>query len=150
MLIKNPNAVLILVSEVYALFSPNSHSLWEWTTRAKWSLSKMRLSFCNVVSRVTLLNLVYAAFSTLSVAMTFPFNNLAFRLPKVATPVIFLPKLEIAKKHKTGVINDPLGQATVPAGSEDLYVPTYERTCVNIVITTGLDCGLPRGSTRQV
>ena len=56
------------------------------------------------------------------------------------------------KKNKTGVINDPLGQPKVPAGSDILFDiavlgRTYgQTTCVNIVITTGLDCGRPRGS----
>ena len=64
--------------------------------------------------------------------------------------------------YKTGVINDPLGQPTVPAGSEcrwilkfcagRTYIRTYGQTdgrttCVKIVITTGRDCGRPRGST---
>ena len=58
--------------------------------------------------------------------------------------------------NKTGVINDPLGQPTVPAGSNccwilkfcvgRTYVRTDGRTCVKIVITTGWDCGRPRGS----
>ena len=48
------------------------------------------------------------------------------------------------KGNKTGVINDPLGQPTVPAGSDCRLIlkfwdgRTYRRTlCVNIVITTG-------------
>ena len=64
--------------------------------------------------------------------------------------------------YKTGVINDPLSQPTVPAGSLDLFcfgrfwkvgtnVRTYRQTdvrttCVNIVITSGRDCGRLSGS----
>ena len=49
-------------------------------------------------------------------------------------------------KYKTGVINDPLGQPTVQAGSDFHLILQYVlgrtngRTCVNIVITTGRDC----------
>ena len=57
--------------------------------------------------------------------------------------------------NKTGVINDPLGQPTVPAGSDCRLIlkfwdgRTDRRTlCVKIVITTGRDCGRPRGSKR--
>ena len=53
-------------------------------------------------------------------------------------------------EHKTGVINEPLGQPTVPAGSDCrliLKFGTDGRTlCVKIVITTGRDCGRSRGS----
>ena len=48
-------------------------------------------------------------------------------------------------KYKTGVINDPLGQPTVPACR--LIFEVLGRTlCVKIVIITGRDCGRPRGS----
>ena len=54
---------------------------------------------------------------------------------------------------KTGVINDPLGQPTVPAGSDSRLIlkfwdgRTEGRTlCVNIVITTSRNYGRPRGS----
>ena len=56
--------------------------------------------------------------------------------------------------YKTGVINDPLGQPTVPAGSDcrlilkfwEVRIRTDGRTlCVKIVITTGQDYGWPRG-----
>ena len=65
------------------------------------------------------------------------------------------------KRDKTGVINDPLGQPTVPAGSdfrstlkfcdgrteEQAGVCMDGRTApVKIVINTGRDCGRPRGS----
>ena len=66
------------------------------------------------------------------------------------------------KRVKREVINDPLGQPTVP-GSEDqfcfgrfwkvkrTYRRTYGRTeWVNIVITTGQDCGRPRGSKEGI
>ena len=57
-------------------------------------------------------------------------------------------------KYKTGVINDPLGQPTVPAGRDCRLILKFRdgrtdwRTlCVKIVITTGRrDCGRPRGS----
>ena len=59
---------------------------------------------------------------------------------------------EKKNKNKTGVINDPLGQPTIPAGSYfrlTLKFGTDGRTtCAKIVITTGRDCGRPRGSTR--
>ena len=55
--------------------------------------------------------------------------------------------------NKTGVINDPLGQPTDPAGSDfHLILKFWDgrkdgwTTCVKIVITTGKDCGRPRGS----
>ena len=58
--------------------------------------------------------------------------------------------------NKTGVINDPLGQPTVPGRqwlSLDFEVlcrtdgrTDGRTTCVKIVITTGWDCGRPRGS----
>ena len=58
--------------------------------------------------------------------------------------------------HKTGVINDPLGQPIVPAGSDCRWFlkfcagrPDGRTTCVKIVITTGRDCGRPRGSTDE-
>ena len=73
------------------------------------------------------------------------------------------------KFYKTCVINDPLGQPTFPSGSDCRWIlkfcagRTYRRTdgqtdvrtdwrttCVKIVITTGRDCGRPRGSTRHV
>ena len=47
---------------------------------------------------------------------------------------------------KTGVINDPLSQPTVAAGSDFLIETDGLTTCVKIVITTGRDCGRPRGS----
>ena len=57
--------------------------------------------------------------------------------------------------NKTGVINDPLGQPTVPAGSDcRLILKFWEgrtdgRTLhVKIVITTSRDCGRPRGSIK--
>ena len=46
-----------------------------------------------------------------------------------------------AYQNKTGVINDPLGQPTIPAGSDCRLIlgRTDVRTlCVKIVITTGL------------
>ena len=55
-------------------------------------------------------------------------------------------------KGRTGVINDPLGQPTVSVGSDcRLILKFFGRTdgrtiCVKIVITTGRDCGRPRGS----
>ena len=50
------------------------------------------------------------------------------------------------KRYKTGVINDPLGQPTVLAGSDcrlflKLCQTDRSTTCVKIVITTGWDCG---------
>ena len=66
-----------------------------------------------------------------------------------------------SKKHKTGgVMNDPLGQPTVPAGSASRLIlkfsdgrtdrPTDRNTLdgqpVWKVITTGRDCDWPRGS----
>ena len=48
------------------------------------------------------------------------------------------------KDYKTGVINDPLGQPTVPADSDSRLILKFwdGRTfCVKIVITTGRDCG---------
>ena len=57
------------------------------------------------------------------------------------------------KLNKTGVINDPLGQPTVPAGSDCRFIlkfwdwrTDWRTLCVKIVITTGRDCGRPRGS----
>ena len=53
---------------------------------------------------------------------------------------------------KTGVINDPLGKPTVPAVKICFVLVDFENwmdvrtTCLNIVITTGRDCGQPRGS----
>ena len=50
---------------------------------------------------------------------------------------------------KTGVINDPLRQPTVPTGSDFRSILKFcdgWTTCVKIVITTGRDCGRPRGS----
>ena len=60
--------------------------------------------------------------------------------------------------YKAGVINDPLGQPTVPAGSDCRVILKFcdgrtdgltDTLCENmkIVITTGRDCGRPRGST---
>ena len=52
-------------------------------------------------------------------------------------------------EDKTGVINDPLGQPTVPAGSDFHLILKFwdgRTTCVKIVITTGRDCGQPSGS----
>ena len=55
--------------------------------------------------------------------------------------------------YKTGVINDPLGQPTVPAGSDCRLILKFwdgrtdgQTLCVKIVITTGRDCGRPSGS----
>ena len=50
--------------------------------------------------------------------------------------------------NKTGVINDPLGQPTVLAGSDCRLILKFwdGRTLCEIVITTGRDCGRPRGS----
>ena len=45
-------------------------------------------------------------------------------------------------QYKTGVINDPLGQPTVLAGSEG----RTDNLCEEIVFTTGRDCNRPRGS----
>ena len=53
------------------------------------------------------------------------------------------------KIDKTGVINDPLGQPTVPTGSDCRLILKFwdgRTLCVKIVITTGRDCGRPRGS----
>ena len=47
-------------------------------------------------------------------------------------------------RNKTGVINDPLGQPTVPAGSDCRLILKFwdgRILCVKIVITTGRDCG---------
>ena len=65
-------------------------SLWEWTTNAKCSLSRIRSSFSRQVSSVTFLNVLYVAFLTVSVSITFPFSTFAFKLPRLATPSIFL------------------------------------------------------------
>ena len=62
--------------------------------------------------------------------------------------------LETITIYKTGVINDPLGQPTIPAGSDCRWIwsfvpdgqPDGRTTCVKIVITTGRDCGRSRGS----
>ena len=51
--------------------------------------------------------------------------------------------------YKTGVINDPLGQPTVSAGSDCRLILKFwdgRTLCVKILITTGRDCGRPRGS----
>ena len=51
------------------------------------------------------------------------------------------------KSHKTGVINDPLGQ-TLSFASRDHYfhlkrkLRISERTCMKILITTGCDGGM--------
>ena len=54
------------------------------------------------------------------------------------------------EKNKTGVINDPLGRQWLSLDCEVLGRTdgrTDRRTlCVRIVITTGRDCGRPRGS----
>ena len=53
------------------------------------------------------------------------------------------------KYYKTGVINNPLGQPTVPAGSDCRLLLKFwdgRTLCVKIVITTGRDCGRPCGS----
>ena len=54
------------------------------------------------------------------------------------------------KQNKTGVINDPLGKPTVPAGSDCRLILKFwdgrTDTLCEIVITTGRDCGRPRGS----
>ena len=57
--------------------------------------------------------------------------------------------IDKSKHNKTGVINDPLGQPTVPAGSDCRLILKFwdgRMLCVKIVITTGRDCGRPRGS----
>ena len=66
--------------------------------------------------------------------------------------VIAAPKVE-KKQYKTGVINDPLGQPTVPAGSDCRLISKFwdgrtdgRTLCVKLVITTSRDCGRPRGS----
>ena len=49
---------------------------------------------------------------------------------------------------KTGVINDPLCQPLVPAGSNcHLILKFWDDVQMLCVITTGWDCGQPRGST---
>ena len=52
---------------------------------------------------------------------------------------------EIKAKQLTGVINYPLGQPTVLAGSDFRLILKFldGRT----VVTAGWDCGWPRGST---
>ena len=52
-------------------------------------------------------------------------------------------------EHKTGVINDPLGLPTNPLGCDCRLILKFwdgRTICVKIVITTGRDCGRPRGS----
>ena len=52
-------------------------------------------------------------------------------------------------KHKPGVINDLLGQPTIPAGSDCRLILKFwdgRTLCVKIVMTTGRDYGRPRGS----
>ena len=54
------------------------------------------------------------------------------------------------KMYKKGVINDPLGQPTVSAGNDcrltlNFWDGRTDRR-VKIVITTGRNCGRPRGS----
>ena len=59
----------------------------------------------------------------------------------------------LLKPIKLGVINDPLSHLTIPAGSDFRLLLQFwdgRTTCMNIVITTGRDCGRPRESTRQV
>ena len=57
--------------------------------------------------------------------------------------------------YKTGVINDPLGQLTVPAGSDCYLILKFGdgwtdgHVRVKIVITTGRDCGRPCGSKKN-
>ena len=65
----------------------------------------------------------------------------------------YFRNVSLQNNNKTGVINDPLGQPAVPAGSDCRLIlkfwdgRTDGRTlCVKIVITTGRDCGRPRGS----
>ena len=53
-------------------------------------------------------------------------------------------------RSKTGVINDPLGQPTVPVGSDCRLILDGRTLCVKIVITTGRDCGRPRGSSNSL
>ena len=57
--------------------------------------------------------------------------------------------------YKTVVINDPLGQPTIPAGSDCRLILKFwdgrtdgrtDTKCVKIVITIGQDCGRPHGS----
>ena len=53
------------------------------------------------------------------------------------------------KEDKTEVINDPLGQPTVLAGSDYPLMSKFwdgRTICVKIVIATGQDCGRPCGS----
>ena len=53
------------------------------------------------------------------------------------------------KVYQTGVINDLLGQPSVQAGSDCRLILKFwdgRTLCVKIVITTGRDCGRPRGS----
>ena len=68
---------------------------------------------------------------------------------KLKTRIYDLKGLEIIM-YKTGVINDPLGQPTVPAGSDcGLILKFWDgRTDIlcEIVITTGRNWGRPRGT----
>ena len=59
----------------------------------------------------------------------------------------------VKRINKTEVINDPLSQPTVPTGSDfdfdfEVFVTDGRTLCVKIVITTGHDCGRPRGSIK--
>ena len=59
-------------------------------------------------------------------------------------------KMVSNQNNKNKIINDPLGQPTVPAYSDFRFILKikYGRTtCVKIVITIGRDCGHPPGST---
>ena len=57
------------------------------------------------------------------------------------------------KKNKTGVINDPIGQLTVPAGSDCRLILKFwdgRTLCVKIVITTtGTVVGLVDQQNRE-
>ena len=64
---------------------------------------------------------------------------------------IYINNIASINNNKTGVIiNDPLGQPTVPVGSDCRLILKFwtdgRTLCVKIVITTGRDCGRPRGS----
>ena len=54
---------------------------------------------------------------------------------------------------ESGVINDPLGQPTIPSGNDFHLILKFwdgrtdgRTTCAKLGITTGRDCGWPRGS----
>ena len=71
--------------------------------------------------------------------------------------MIMVRKTATLPTYSLGVINDPLGQPTDPAGGDCRFILKFwdgrmdrgQKDVREIVMTTGRDCGRPRGSIRD-